>query len=173
MPVMMCSGCVIITQSRLCSRQAGKLQQSWFLMTIFIQPSIDVEPFLRCFKALSCFVINKDILYGRHKFDSNLLRFNDQELHLVRDVQQVSVLVSDTSLSLSLSLAPGLWCQNSGSECQSQLRPGLAWPVRPRLWLWQLARVFRYVNTYRGETSDNISTTSLQKTDSGPQPKKL
>ena len=83
------------------------------------------------------------------------------------------LLVSDTSLSLSLSLAPGLWCQNSGSECQSQLRPGLAWPVRPRLWLWQLARVFRYVNTYRGETSDNISTTSLQKTDSGPQPKTL
>ena len=62
--------------------------------------------------------------------------------HWVGDVQQVQVW-PDTSL-LPLTPRLRLWCQNSGSECQSQLRPGLA--VRPRS-RSQLARVFRYVNT--------------------------
>ena len=53
--------------------------------------------------------------------------------------------MSDTSDTPSLSLpGSGSRCQNSGSQCRSQLRPGLA--VRPRS-RSQLARVFRYVNT--------------------------
>ena len=59
------------------------------------------------------------------------------------DVQQVAANVWHPLPSLSLP-GSGSRCQNSGSECQSQLRPGLA--VRPRS-RSQLARVFRYVNT--------------------------
>ena len=60
----------------------------------------------------------------------------------------------------------GSRCQNSGSECQSQLRPGQGSQAPEPEPVGASLPIRQYAET-GGETSDNISTTSLQTSDSG------